>query len=130
MMSHFSSCPTTPRSSSTPRHSNMPAIRGSQDPRSLVTPDSQGPKGSLTPRSSDIPRSHDCRIPAPSQDPPRDLKTSGEWNTTSARRQVRTPDIWAPSLQKESLPVESTLTTETKERANLLGLLIEANIIN
>jgi hypothetical protein len=35
---------------------------------------------------------------------PRDLRTSGEWNTTSARRQVRAPDIWAPSLQEESLP--------------------------
>jgi hypothetical protein len=61
-----------------------------------------------------------------SQDPPRDLKTSGEWNTTSARRQVRTPDIWAPSLQEESLPAESTLTTETQERASLPGLLIPA----
>jgi hypothetical protein len=50
------------------------------------------------------------------QDPPRDLKTSGAWNTTSARRQVRTPDIWASSLQVESLPAESTLTTATKER--------------
>jgi hypothetical protein len=60
---------------------------------------------------------------------PRDLKTSGEWNTTSVRRQVRTPDIWAPFLQEESLPAESTLTTETKERASLPGLLIEANII-
>jgi hypothetical protein len=27
------------------------------------------------------------------------------------------------------LPAESTLTTETKERASLPGLLIEANII-
>jgi hypothetical protein len=65
----------------------------------------------------------------PTQDPPQDPKTSGEWNTTSARRQVQTPDIWAPSLQEESLPAESTLTTETKDRASLLGLLIEANII-
>ena len=70
------------------------------------------------------------------QTPPRslenyllDLRTSGEWNTTSAKRQVRTPDIWAPSLEKESLPAESTLTTKTQERAGLLGLLIEANII-
>jgi hypothetical protein len=37
----------------------------------------------------------------PPQDPPWDLKASGEWNTTSARRQVLTPDIWAPSLQEE-----------------------------
>ena len=64
-----------------------------------------------------------------SQDPPQDLIISGEWNITSARRQVRTPDIWAPSQQEESLPAESTLTTETKDRASLPGLLIEANII-
>ena len=63
----------------------------------------------------------------PTQDSPQDPKTSGEWNTTSARRQVRTPDIWEPSLQEESLPAENTLTTETKERASLPGLLIEAN---
>ena len=61
------------------------------------------------------------------QDSPRDPKTSGEWNTTSARRQVRTPDIWVPSLQEESLPAENTLPTETKERTTLPGLLIEAN---
>jgi hypothetical protein len=60
---------------------------------------------------------------------PTDLKTYGEWNTTMARRQVRTTDIWAPSLQEESLPAESNLTTETKERSSLPGLLIEANII-
>jgi hypothetical protein len=64
------------------------------------------------------------------QDPQRDLKTSVEWNTTSAKRQVRTPGIWAPSLQEESLPAESTLTTETKDRASLPGLLIEAKIIS
>jgi hypothetical protein len=58
-----------------------------------------------------------------------DLRTSGEWNTASSRSQVQTPDIWAPSLQEESLPAESTLTTETQERASLPGLLIEANII-
>jgi hypothetical protein len=52
-----------------------------------------------------------------------------EWITTSARRQVRTPNIWAPSLQEESLPAKSTLNIETQERANLTGLLIEANII-
>ena len=39
------------------------------------------------------------------------------------------PDICAPSLQEESLPAESALTTETKERASLPGLLIEANRI-
>jgi hypothetical protein len=60
------------------------------------------------------------------QDLPRDPKTSSEWNTTSVRRQVQTPDIWAPPLQEESLPTESTLTTETKDRASLPGLLIEA----
>jgi hypothetical protein len=64
----------------------------------------------------------------PTQDPPRDPKTSGEWNTTSARRQVQS-DIWAPSLQEKSLPAESILTTENKDRASLPGLLIEANII-
>jgi hypothetical protein len=58
---------------------------------------------------------------------PQDLKTYGEWNTTFARRQIRTPDIWAPSLQEKSLPAENTLTTETKERSGLPGLLIEAN---
>jgi hypothetical protein len=67
--------------------------------------------------------------PRSSQDTPWDLKTSGEWNTTSARRQVRTPDIWAPALQEESLPAENTLTTETKDRATLPGLLKDANII-
>jgi hypothetical protein len=44
-------------------------------------------------------------------------------------RQVQTPDSWAPSLQEESLPAENTLSTETKDRARLPGLLIEANII-
>jgi hypothetical protein len=39
------------------------------------------------------------------------------------------PDICAPSLQEESLPAESALTTETQERASVLGLLIEAGII-
>ena len=39
------------------------------------------------------------------------------------------PDICAPSLQEESLPAESTLTTETQERAGLPGLLTEANRI-
>jgi hypothetical protein len=29
------------------------------------------------------------------------------------------PDICAPSLQEESLPAESTLTTETQERDRL-----------
>jgi hypothetical protein len=58
-----------------------------------------------------------------------DLRTSGKWNTTSARRQIQMPDIWAPSLQEESLPAESALTTETQERASLPGLLIETNRI-
>ena len=39
------------------------------------------------------------------------------------------PDICAPSLQEESLHAESTLTTETQERASLPGLLIEGNRI-
>ena len=63
----------------------------------------------------------------PAQDSPRDPKTSGEWNTTSARSLVRTPDIWVHSLQEESLPAENTLPTKTKEGASLPGLLIEAN---
>ena len=40
------------------------------------------------------------------------------------------PDICAPFLQEESLPAESTLTTETQERARFPGLLLtEANRI-
>ena len=58
-----------------------------------------------------------------------DLRTSGEWNTTSSRRQVQTPDIWAPYLQEENLPAENAVTTETQERASLPGLLIETNRI-
>jgi hypothetical protein len=49
--------------------------------------------------------------------------------TISARRQVQTPDIWAPSLLEESMPAESTLNIETQERSSLPGLLIEANIM-
>jgi hypothetical protein len=37
------------------------------------------------------------------------------------------PDICPPSLQEESLPAESALTTETQEWASIPGLLIEAN---
>jgi hypothetical protein len=55
----------------------------------------------------------------PTQDSTRDPKTSIEWNTTSARSLVRTPDIWEPSLQEESLPAENTLPTETKKSATL-----------
>jgi hypothetical protein len=39
------------------------------------------------------------------------------------------PDICAPSLQEDSLPEESTLNTETQERARLPGLLTKANRI-
>ena len=39
------------------------------------------------------------------------------------------PDICASSLQEESLPAESALTTEHQERASLPGLLVEANRI-
>jgi hypothetical protein len=71
-----------------------------------------------------------CEHPqGPTQDPTRDPKSSGEWNTTSVRRQVQTSYIWEPSLQEGSLHAESTLTMETKDRASLPGLLIEANII-
>jgi hypothetical protein len=79
--------------------------------------------------STGVPWAWNLRTPARSpQDSPRDLKTSGEWNTNSARRQVQTPDIWAHSLQEECLPAECTLSTETQERASLPGLLIEVNI--
>jgi hypothetical protein len=47
--------------------------------------------------------------------------------SSSARKQVRMPDICPPSLQEESLPAESALTTETQERSSLPDLLIEAN---
>ena len=63
------------------------------------------------------------------QDSPWDLSISSEWITTSAWRKVRTPDIWAPSLQEEIMPAESTLNTETQEKTSLPGLLIEAKII-
>ena len=39
------------------------------------------------------------------------------------------PDICAHSLQEESLPAESTLTTEAQERAGLPGLMTGANRI-
>jgi hypothetical protein len=39
------------------------------------------------------------------------------------------PDICATSLQEESLPADSALTTETQERSSLRGLLIEADRI-
>ena len=55
----------------------------------------------------------------PTQDSTRDPKTTSEWNTTSARSLIRTPDIWVPALQEESLPAENTLPTETKESATL-----------
>jgi hypothetical protein len=38
-------------------------------------------------------------------------------------------NLHAPFLQEESLPEESTLTTETQKRAGLPGLLTEANRI-
>jgi hypothetical protein len=94
----------------------------------VIKNDEEGPFRS-TPAPGCLARGVSGHPQGPTQDPPRDPKTSGEWNKTSAREQVRTPDIWAPSLQEESLPAESTLTTETKERASLSGLLIEANLI-
>ena len=39
------------------------------------------------------------------------------------------PDICVPSPKEESLPSESTLTTETQERARLPDLLTDANRI-
>jgi hypothetical protein len=98
--------------------------------REIVTQPDQGHKSHPVHSSTSVPCAQSFWTPPrSSQDPPWDLKTFGEWNTTSARRQVRRPDIWAPSLQEESLAAESTQTTETKERASLPGLLIEANII-
>jgi hypothetical protein len=49
--------------------------------------------------------------------------------SSSAKRQVQTPDICPHSLHEESLPAESALTTETQERASLPGQLIDANRI-
>jgi hypothetical protein len=49
--------------------------------------------------------------------------------SSSARIQAWMPDLCIPSLQEESLPTESTLTTETQERGRLPGLLTEANRI-
>ena len=39
------------------------------------------------------------------------------------------PDICAPSLEEESLPAESALTTETQEISSLTSLLVEDNRI-
>ena len=39
------------------------------------------------------------------------------------------PDICAPSVQEESLPAESALTTGTQMRVGLPGVLTEANRI-
>ena len=90
--------------------------------------DDQGHKSLLVHSSTGVPCTQSFWTPPrSSQDLPQDPKTSGEWNTTSVLRQVPTPDISAPSLQEESLPSENTLTTETKERSSLPGLLIEAN---
>ena len=45
---------------------------------------------------------------------------------SSARRQVQTQDICVPSLQEESLPAESALTTGTQERVDVPEVLAEA----
>jgi hypothetical protein len=58
---------------------------------------------------------HGCFVPKSKEG--HSVHTSSEWNTTSARSLVRTPDIWVPALQEESLPAENTLPTETKESA-------------
>jgi hypothetical protein len=39
------------------------------------------------------------------------------------------PDICPASLQEETLPEESALTTKTQERNSLPGVMIEANRI-
>ena len=48
-------------------------------------------------------------------------------HSSSARRWIRAPDFYAPSLQEESLPTESALTTGTQEKVGLPGVLTEAN---
>jgi hypothetical protein len=90
----------------------------------------QGHKSLQVQTSTRAPWAQSLRTPPRSpQDSPWDLMTSGEWIKTSARRQGQTPRIWATYLQEESLPAESTLNTESQERASLRGQLIEANII-
>ena len=49
--------------------------------------------------------------------------------SSSARKQSWAPDLCAPSLPEESLPAESALTTGTKERVGLPGVLTKANRI-
>jgi hypothetical protein len=62
-------------------------------------------------------------------------KQHGFWDrvpfmpSSSARRQSWAPDLCAPSLQEDSLPAESALTTGTQERVGLPGVLTEANRI-
>jgi hypothetical protein len=51
------------RGGTTSRYSNTPRILESQDPRSLVTPGSQGLSGSLNAKDSDTPESQHHRIP-------------------------------------------------------------------
>jgi hypothetical protein len=53
----------------------------------------------------------------------------GLWPWNSVRKQSWDPDLCAPSLQEEILPVESVLTTETQERIGLSGVLTEDNRI-
>jgi hypothetical protein len=77
----------------------------------------------------DLSEDNQCRRECPL------LKLHNFWDrpsfrpSSSARRQVLTADICEPSLQKESLTSESTLTIETQERSCLPGLLIESNRI-
>jgi hypothetical protein len=53
--SNSSNNPIIPRGGAKSRRSNMPRILGSRDPRSLVTPGSQGLRGNLTANNSDTP---------------------------------------------------------------------------
>jgi hypothetical protein len=53
LVSNSADNPTALRRGTTSRCSNMLKILGSQDPRSLVTPGSQGISGSLTSKNSD-----------------------------------------------------------------------------
>jgi hypothetical protein len=49
--------------------------------------------------------------------------------SSSARRLIRAPDLFARSLLEKSLSAESALTTGTQDRVDLPGVLTETNRI-
>ena len=61
--------------------------------------------------------------------PARGELASREGSDPRIRRGIWDPDFCAPSLQEESLPSQSALTTGTQKRVRLPGLLTEANRI-